>query len=73
MTAPLTRRQADVERCRVQGMSIKQTARELGMGPGTVKAHTTAILRKRGVRRFRQMRARIEEQQLPMLLQRQAF
>ena len=42
----LTQRQADVLALLVQGKPNKIISRELGLAPGTVKIHVTAILRK---------------------------
>lgn len=41
----LTPRQADVLDLVLQGKSAKQIGRELSLAPGTVKSHTTAVLR----------------------------
>jgi len=42
----LTQRQADVLALLAQGKPNKIISRELGLAPGTVKIHVTAILRK---------------------------
>jgi DNA-binding NarL/FixJ family response regulator len=42
----LTQRQADVLALLVEGKPNKIISRELGLAPGTVKIHVTAILRK---------------------------
>ena len=41
----LTRRQTDVLRLMAQGKPNKLISRELGIAPGTVKAHVTALMR----------------------------
>jgi DNA-binding NarL/FixJ family response regulator len=45
----LTRRQRDVLRLVVQGLSNKEIARELKLGEGTVKVHVAALFRVLGV------------------------
>lgn len=47
--AGLTGREADVLKLLVTGLSNKQIARELGIGPMTVAMHLTGIFRKYGV------------------------
>ncbi len=46
----LTRRQFDVIRCAAAGMTNIEIARELGIGPESVKTHLSDAYRKLGAR-----------------------
>ena len=46
----LTRREQQVARLIVRGLSNKEVARELGLSAGTVKLHVHRIFQKTGVR-----------------------
>lgn len=45
---PLTERQREVLALRGRGLTIRETARSLGLSPGTVKNHITHIYLKLG-------------------------